>query len=99
MKKITLKELHEINNKYPHKKNINQVYYWDTQLAEWKLKGYSCNICGKLFKRPGFIDNHESACRTGIGLADKSPPDAKVITTKGTPWSPIDINQNHKKVA
>ena len=94
MKKITLKDLHEINNKYPDKQFIHQTYYYDQKKREWIFKGYSCSVCGKIFKRVCYIDEHEQACKPSLTLANKKLPEAKIISDSRKEWHPLDINQN-----
>lgn len=94
MKKITLKDLHEINNKYPEKRDIHQAYQYDAKKGEWVFKGYTCSKCGRMFKRAGFIESHESSCKPPQKLANQNEIEAKIITVEGKVWAPIDINQN-----
>ena len=96
MKKITLKDLHEINNKYPDKKDIHQSYGYDTKKNEWVFKGYKCSKCNRLFKRPGFIDDHELKCEPDRKLVDKQVKiEAEIRRLDGGIWTPLDINQIH----
>ena len=93
MSKITLKELHEINNKYPHKKNIHQTYIYDVAKNEWVFKGYKCIQCGKTFKKLGVIENHDKSCYPDRKLANKEPIDCRIRTVRGDSWQPFDTNQ------
>jgi len=94
MKKITLRDLHEINNKYPDKKNLHQTYQYDVRKNEWVFKGFTCSQCGRQFKRPGFIDVHEQKCNPDRKLASKKPDGEYIVNVNREVWSPIDINQN-----
>ena len=94
MKKITLKDLHEINNKFPNKKNIHQSYQYDVKKDEWKFVGYKCGRCNRVFKRPGFIENHEEVCRPDKKLANQKIEGEQIMTVDREVWKPIDINQN-----
>lgn len=87
--KITLQELHRINDKYPDNKDIHQIYTYDHKKGQWVFKGYCCTKCQRVFKRPGFIENHKDTCRPKIALVEKEPVNARIRTVNGDLWKPL----------
>ena len=71
MNKITLKDLHDLNNKYPHIKEMHLSYQYDTKVNQWKFTGYRCAKCGHLFyKKLSFIETHNGSCKPPLKLAN-----------------------------
>lgn len=89
MKKITLKDLHELNNKYPQLKNMHLSHTYDSKKQEWKFVGYNCSVCGRTFKREGFIERHEDSCKPERKLNRVNEEYSNVKTVKGEPWKPF----------
>jgi|688.fasta_scaffold185536_2 hypothetical protein len=89
MKKITLKDLHELNNKYPQLKNMHLSHTYDFKKQEWKFVGYNCSVCGRTFKREGFIERHEDSCKPQLRL-NRTDEDYRDVRTKnGDKWKPF----------
>jgi hypothetical protein len=90
MEKITLKQLHEINNKYPDRDDIHQVYKYDVKKEQWVFKGYSCVVCGTLFKKKGFVDTHKEKCQArSKKVTDRYLEEAYEILDKNSDiWRP-----------
>ena len=88
MKKITLKDLHELNNKYPKLKDMHLTHQYDSKTKEWKYVGHSCSKCGRVFKKETYIEKHEGSCRAlqRLNKTDEEAPNIK--TVKGEPWKP-----------
>jgi hypothetical protein len=88
MKKITLKDLHELNNKYPKLKDMHLTHQYDSKIKEWKFVGHSCSKCGRVFKKEMYIEKHENSCRPlqKLNKAEEQPRNIKNL--KGEPWKP-----------
>jgi DNA-directed RNA polymerase subunit RPC12/RpoP len=89
MKKITLKDLHEMNNKYPERRNIHLAHQYDKKSKEWKFVGYKCSRCGRTFVRPGFIDNHDATCNPIATTLKRDQGYEEIRTVKGEKWRPF----------
>lgn len=89
MKKITLKDLHEINNKYPELRDLHLSHQYDTKTKEWKFSGYRCSRCGRSFKRQGFIDRHDEACKPPVKLNREREDYREVRTVTNDKWKPF----------
>lgn len=96
MKKISLKQLYEINNRYPDKKNIHQMYNYDVKKNEWVFRGYICSKCQRQFKKLGVIDEHELKCRMESRYKNNQSIEHKIIDVNRNIWAPLDINQNRE---
>jgi hypothetical protein len=88
MNKITLKDLHELNNKYPKLKDMHLTHQYDSKTKEWKFVGHSCSKCGRVFKKEMYIEKHEDSCRPlqKLNKAEEQAPNIKNL--KGEPWKP-----------
>lgn len=83
MKKITLKDLHEINNKYPEMRDIHLSHQFNQKTQNWEFVGYRCSKCGRTFKRQGFIERHEESCKPPQKLAVKDEVPIQIRTITG----------------
>jgi hypothetical protein len=86
MKKITIKDLHELNNKYPQLKNMHLSHQYDTKTESWKFVGYKCSICSTTFKREGFIERHVEACKPKLKL-NRDPEQQINLKNVGKPFT------------
>jgi hypothetical protein len=91
VKKLTLKDLNEINNKYADIPNVRNNFVYDEETKSWKFTGYSCCKCQRVFKAHGFLKNHKDKCP---GPKDKNDIEGKIMTVDRKIWQPLDINQN-----
>lgn len=89
MKKITLKDLHEINNKFPELKDIHLSHQYDTKTKDWKFVGYKCSKCGRTFKRIGFVDKHEDSCKPPVKLNRDTENNLNIRTLSNDKWKPF----------
>lgn len=89
MKKITLKDLHEINNKYPELRDIHLSHKYDMKTKQWKFDGYTCSKCNRTFKREGVIPEHEASCRPLLKLNREEEEYKYVLTKNNEKWKPF----------
>ena len=83
---------------FPGNSTYHGSYVYDRLKKEWEFKGYKCVHCDQVFKHNPTTGKHMNSCK---GISRKKPKEEEdtplVVSTKGTEWKPIEINQNFSR--